>query len=105
MIVISNGKKMSEEKDAATGLVAVRWLQDKPHANYLIALCAGHFKKVEDKHHDIPLAFWTPASQVAQAQTSFRDTKDIMEFFEKEIGVPYPWATCEAGVQKASGMS
>jgi aminopeptidase N len=92
MVVISNGRKMSEEKDAATGLVAVRWLQDKPHANYLIALCAGHFKKVEDMHRDIPMAFWTPASQIAQAQSSFRDTKDMMEFFEKEIGVNYPWA-------------
>jgi aminopeptidase N len=92
MTVLSNGKKMSEEKDAASGLVAIRWLQDKPHANYLIALCAGYFKKVEDKHRDVPLAFWTPASQVAQAQSSFRDTKDIMAFFEQEIGVPYPWA-------------
>lgn len=92
MVVISNGRKMSEEKDAASGLVAVRWLQDKPHVNYLIALCAGYFKKIEDKHRDIPMAFWTPASQIAQAETSFRDTKDMMEFFEKEIGVNYPWA-------------
>jgi aminopeptidase N len=92
MVVISNGKKMSEAKDAATGLVAVRWLQDKPHVNYLIALCAGYFKKVEGKHRDLPMAFWTPASQIAQAQNSFRDTKDMMEFFEKEIGVNYPWA-------------
>lgn len=92
MAVISNGRKMSEEKDAATGLVAVRWLQDKPHVTYLIALCAGNFKKIEDKYRDIPMAFWTPASQIAQAETSFRDTKDMMAFFEKEIGVPYPWA-------------
>jgi aminopeptidase N len=92
MTVLSNGKRMSEEKDA-TGLTTVRWLQDKPHVNYLIALCAGYFKKVEDTHRDIPMAFWTPASQIAQAKSSFRDTKDMMEFFEKEIGVPYPWAT------------
>jgi aminopeptidase N len=91
MTVLSNGKRMSEEKDA-TGLTTVRWLQDKPHVNYLIALCAGYFKKVEDTHRDIPMAFWTPASQIAQAKSSFRDTKDMMEFFEKEIGVPYPWA-------------
>jgi len=92
MVVISNGKKMSEEKNAATGLVAVRWLQDKPHVNYLIALCAGHFKKIEDKYRDIPMAFWTPASQIAQAESSFRGTKEMMAFFEKEIGVNYPWA-------------
>jgi len=38
----------------------VKWLQDKPHANYLLSLVAGYFKKVEDRHRDVPLAFYTP---------------------------------------------
>src|SRR5262249_11923464 len=92
MVVLSNGKLVSEEKDAGSGLVAVRWLQDQPHANYLIALTAGYFKKVEDRYKDVPLAFYTPASQIEQAMKSFKDTKDIMGFFEREIGLPYPWA-------------
>lgn len=92
MVVLSNGKRVSEEKDAGSDLLAVRWLQDKPHVNYLMALAAGYFKKVEDKYKDIPLAFYTPASQVDQAINSFKDTKDMMGFFEQEIGVPYPWA-------------
>jgi aminopeptidase N len=92
MVVLSNGRQVSEEKEAS-GLTAVRWLQDKPHANYLIALCAGNFKKVEDKYRNIPLAFYVPASQIDHAANSFApDTKDSMAFFEKEIGVPYPWA-------------
>ncbi len=91
MVVLSNGKQISAEKDSA-GLQSVRWAQEKPHANYLICLCAGYFKKVEDKYKDIPLAFWTPASQVQQAALSFQGTKDIMAFFEEEIGIPYPWA-------------
>jgi aminopeptidase N len=92
MVVLSNGKMMSEEKQAGSDLVAVRWLQEKPHVNYLICLVAGHLKKVEDKYKDIPLAFYTPASQIEQAIHSFKDTKDMMAFFEKEIGVAYPWA-------------
>ena len=91
MTVLSNGRLLSEEKDAH-GLIAARWLQDKPHANYLISLVAGYFKKVEDHHRDIPLAFYTPTSEIGEAPGSFRDTKDIMAFFEQEIGVPYPWA-------------
>jgi len=91
MTVISNGRKVSENKDASTGLVAVTWRQEKPHANYLISLCAGYFKKIEDRYRDIPLAFYTPASDINEAETSFRDTKDMMAFFEEEIGVPYPW--------------
>jgi len=92
MVVISNGRKVSEQKDPATGLVAVHWSQEKPHANYLVTLCAGYFKSITDKYKDIPLAFYVPASQIGEAATSFRDTKRLMEFFEQEIGVPYPWA-------------
>lgn len=92
MVVLSNGKKMSEEKDAGTGLVAVRWLQDKPHVTYLISLLAGNFKKIEDSYNSIPLAFYTPASQIGEAANSFAGTKDMMAFFERETGMPYPWA-------------
>lgn len=92
MVVLSNGKLISEEKDTGTGLVGTRWRQDQPHVNYLIALVAGKLKKIEDKYKDIPLAFYTPASQIEHARNSFKDTKDMMAFFEKEIGVPYPWA-------------
>jgi aminopeptidase N len=92
MTVLANGQFVSEQKDPATGLVAVRWLQDKPHVAYLISLVAGYFKKIEDRYKEIPLAFYTPTSQIADAERSFLDTKDMMGFFEQEIGVPYPWA-------------
>jgi len=91
MTVISNGRRISENKDPATGLVAVHWSQEKPHANYLITLVAGYFKKLEDKIGDVPLAFYTPPSEIDAAAGSFRTTKDTMEFFNSEIGVPYPW--------------
>lgn len=91
MVVVSNGKMVSQQQDSGSGLTAVRWLMDKPHVNYLIALVAGKLKKIEDKYKDIPLAFYTPASQIEYAIHSFKDTKDMMGFFEQEIGVPYPW--------------
>ena len=40
MTVLSNGRLVSEQMDPANGLKAVRWLQEKPHVNYLIALVA-----------------------------------------------------------------
>ncbi|MCE5251448.1 HEAT repeat domain-containing protein [bacterium] len=91
MVVLSNGRLVSEQTDPATGLKAVRWLQDKPQVNYLIALVAGKFKKIESNYRDIPLAFYTPSSQIGQAPNSFRNTADMMGFLEKEIGIPYPW--------------
>ena len=41
MVALSNGRLLSQERDARTGLVAWHWLQDKPHVDYLITLCAG----------------------------------------------------------------
>ena len=91
MTVVSNGRLLGEGKDPATGLVAVHWSQEQPHANYLITLVAGYFKKLEATHRNVPLGFYTPPSEANQAASSFRDSPDIMAFFEKEIGVPYPW--------------
>lgn len=91
MTVISNGRLISETADPSTGLTTFHWKQEQPHANYLVTLVAGYFAKVEDKYRDIPLAFFTPASDIAHATNSFRGTREMMEFFEKETGVPYPW--------------
>jgi aminopeptidase N len=92
MTVVANGRLVSEARDAATGLIAVRWLQDKPHVSYLLALVAGYFKHLEATHRDIPLTFYTPPSEFNEAASSFVDTADAMAFFEKETGVAYPWA-------------
>src|ERR1700722_6474424 len=92
MTAVSNGRLVSQEKDAATGLTAFHWAQEQPHANYLIMVAAGYFKTLEDKHNNVPLAYLTPPSDFKEAPAFFRSTKDIMGFFESEIGVPYPWA-------------
>ena len=91
MTVLSNGRKVSESIDAETGLKSVRWVQEKPHVAYLICLVAGNMKGLKKKHRDIPLGFYTQPSLFEHAANSFADTADIMAFFEKEIGIPFPW--------------
>ncbi len=92
MKVFSNGRKVSEEKDPASGLVVVRWLQEQPHVNYLVSLLAGHFRTLEDHHGELPIAFHVPASDIDTAAGSFEKTKEALAFFEKETGVKYPWS-------------
>ncbi len=91
MEVFANGHQTGIETNSATGLVAHRWVQDKPHANYLVCLVAGYFKLIEDKQGDVPLAFIVPPDELPYAANSFRHTKDMMAFFEKETGQAYPW--------------
>ena len=90
MTVLSNGVRKGEVMDAS-GLKAVRWYHEKPHANYLICLVAGHLKGLNKTHRDVPLGFYTQPSLAKHAANSFRDTPDIMAFFEEEIGVDFPW--------------
>jgi aminopeptidase N len=91
MVSLSNGRQLPSTH-GTDGLEVHHWIQDKPHANYLVTLVAGEFTKVEDQLRDIPLQFWTTPDQSPQAANSFRNTKNIMEFFERETGIPYPWA-------------
>jgi aminopeptidase N len=89
MKVVSNGRVVSEEtKD---GMKRVHWLQDKPHASYLVCLVAGKFHVLEDQHKDVKLRFFAQPTLAEHADNAFLDTRTIMEFYEEEIGMPFPW--------------
>ena len=90
MTVLSNGRLIKESKVGDQTLF--HWKQEEEHVNYLISVVGGYFQKLEDKHGDLPLAFYTPPSEFAVAENSFRDTAQILAFLEEEIGVEFPWA-------------
>jgi aminopeptidase N len=90
MEVVSNGVLASREKGAG-GVETWHWKQDKPHANYLVALAAGYFHTIEDKSGPVPLAISVPPSEKDQAANAFLDTKKIIEFYQRETGVPFAW--------------
>jgi aminopeptidase N len=89
METVSNGVLVSKQPQGK--LTAWHWRQDKPHVNYLIALAVGYFHKLDDKAGDLPLALLVPPSHKHQAENAFADTRKIIEFYNREIGVPFPW--------------
>lgn len=91
MTVISNGRMLGESVNPETRLKSVHWLQDKPHVNYLICVVAGYFHKLEDMAGQIPLGFYSQPTLAEHAPAAFQDTAPIMTFFQKEIGMAYPW--------------
>lgn len=92
MTVLSNGTEVSNEVDAATGLRTSRWKIAKPHVNYLVALVAGHLRKLSATHRDTPIGLYVQPSEFAEAENTFDGIVEMMKFFEDEIGVPYPWS-------------
>jgi aminopeptidase N len=89
MEVISNGVLLGREP--VGDRVRWHWRQDKPHVNYLVALAAGYFHKLEDRAGELPLALLVPPSLKDTAQAAFADTRAILGFYEREIGMAYPW--------------
>ena len=91
MVALSNGRQLPQSQEP-DGKTRFHWLQDKPHVNYLVTLVAGELKKTEDRHGSLPLEFWTTPDEFPHAGSLFRNTRRMLEFFERETGVPYPWA-------------
>ena len=55
-------------------------------------MVAGPFEVIQDYYKDIPMSYWVYPKDKKNAHLSFHRTPEIMEFFENEYGVPYPWA-------------
>ena len=91
MEVVSNGRLVSMAPATRPGYTTFHWHQEQPHVNYLVALAAGQFHKLEQTAGTLPLAVYVPPSEKGQAANAFRDTAKIIDFYNKEIGVPFPW--------------
>lgn len=88
--VIANGKlqSISENKDKYF------WKYDmkNPMSSYLVAFALGDFEiKTLVSNSGIPLELYYETADSVKIEPTYRYTKEIFDFLETEIGVPYPW--------------
>lgn len=86
---IANGRLVSVTKTPAG--TRFHWVQDKPHSTYLFVLVAGPYVKVADTRGTLPVNFWVYPKDQDDALRAFGQTRQILRFFEREYGVPFPW--------------
>lgn len=88
--VISNGVLTSTlEKDS----IAV-WEYKMPHpmSSYLLMLAIGKFEKQTlITNSGTPLELYFRPEDTEKFEPTYRYSKQIFDFFENEIGIPYPW--------------
>lgn len=91
--VLSNGKQ-AERKDLPDGQVRWRYVMPKPHATYLIMIGIGEYM-VESRTSasGVPMTLLYYPDQADRVETTYRYSVEMFDFFEKEIGFPYPWGT------------
>jgi aminopeptidase N len=88
--VIANGKLTNQQTNDST----ITWYYDmqNPMPSYLVALAIGKYvKKVAYSKSGIPLEMYYYPEDSLKFEPTYRYTKQIFDFLEEEIGVPYPW--------------
>jgi aminopeptidase N len=64
----------------------------KPMSSYLLALVIGDFRnKVIASKSGLPLQFFIQPKDTAKFEATYRHSKQIFDYLEKEIGFKYPW--------------
>ncbi|WP_422860055.1 M1 family metallopeptidase [Flagellimonas sp. S174] len=88
--VIANGKLQSQTKiDTKTAWSFDMW---KPMSSYLVAFAIGNFdKETIQSSSGIPIELYYEPKDSSKFEPTYRYTKEIFDFLEDEIGVPYPW--------------
>jgi len=88
--VISNGTL--KFKSRLDGLSVWQYQMQKPMSSYLLMLAIGKFEKNSQKSKSgIPLEMYLEPKDVTKFEPTYRDSKKMFDFLEKEIGVKYPW--------------
>ncbi|MEM9866139.1 MAG: M1 family metallopeptidase [Bacteroidota bacterium] len=88
--VVANGKLLEKKMEGDTTIW--RYDMQRPMSSYLLAFAIGMFEKKEEiSSSGIPIELYYEPQDSAKFEPTFRYTKRIFDFFENEIGVPYPW--------------
>ena len=90
LVSISNGRLIQQES-LGNGLRKDHWKMDLPHAPYLVAIAVGDFAKVTASHGDLPLGYYVEKGFEKGAAKVFASTPQMISYFEKSLGVPFPW--------------
>jgi len=88
--VIANGNLLSKKTVEDT----TYWQYDMEHpmSNYLVAFAIGDFQKKElVSSSGVPIELYYEMQDSAKVEPTYRYSKEIFDFLEIEIGVPYPW--------------
>jgi len=89
--VISNGK-LERKGHGPDNERIWHFNMENPISSYLAAFAVGNFKKAITKSASgIPIELYFEPKDSLKAEPTYRYTKDIFDFLENEIGVPYPW--------------
>lgn len=91
LTAVSNGRLVGKSEDKMKKRMTFHWREEVPHSSYLNSLVVGKFSLVEDSYGRLPVQYYVQKGREDEARRSFGKTPDMLKFFEKIIGVKYPY--------------
>jgi aminopeptidase N len=88
-LALANGALASEETQGKRRVF--RWVQEKPHAPYLVSLVVGKFFVGRETWRGKPVTFYVPEKNAKDVGRAFGRTRAMLDFFSERFGVEYPW--------------
>jgi len=88
--VLSNGALVDTRTE--NGKTTYTWRLEEPIVTYLISVAAAKYEVAEDTDGRVPLLFVVPpGTDRATVDRGYGRTRDMLDFYEKETGIDYPW--------------
>ncbi|MEG4503442.1 M1 family metallopeptidase [Microcoleus sp. F6_B4] len=89
LFAISNGELISTKNEGDDKIY--HWSQTQVHPTYLMTLAVGDFAEIKDEWNGKPVNYYVERSREADAKRSMGKTPQMIEFFSKAFGYPYPF--------------
>jgi aminopeptidase N len=89
--VLSNGR-LVEKKSEAGGMTTWHYAMSHPMADYLIMLGVGKYAIKETRSASgVPMHLYYYPEWKERVEPTYQYAEAMVDFYEKEIGLPYPW--------------
>jgi aminopeptidase N len=88
LTAVANGELVSQY-DLATDKRVSEWQQRTPIPTYIFGFAAGPFHVVKEKRKNVELQYFATNYTAIEVRRIFRDTPDMLDFFESHAGVKY----------------
>ena len=85
---VANGELVSQ-RSLPDNKRSFEWRQKNPIPTYIFGFAVGPFRTVKQKHRDVELQYLVTNYSDTEARRIFRDTPDMLDFFEDRAGVKY----------------
>ncbi len=85
---VANGRLVAQRELPNNKRVS-EWVQKTPVPTYIFGFAAGPFKVVKEKHGGVEFQYFATNYNESEVRRIFRDTPDMLRFFEARAGLKY----------------